>query len=475
MHRFLHPVRRRLQREDGFALVELMAALLILSVGLFAIAHLTSNQLSKTLYTRERDVAIAEATKQIETLRSTSFANLKLNPNAAIPATWTDDDAAHTVYTPLVASSSSSSYVNYQQSVTLSQFTFSVTIIIAAIDDSADGIGASDQNTNTLDYKRVIVMVSATDRTAFTYKLETNVRDTSTDPITPVQGFQVLILNTDGDQVQDDSLSWTIDIPGAGVSEQEVDEGEYSNFALPPGTYSCTINNTDSTRDWYPQGTPNGTTDTFTCSVSAGTINTYQRTWVEPVDCQVLAGVNGDLSVNVTENDGSGILGATVDPTPSGGQVPDPAPQTTGSLGGATFTGIPTGPYVLSAAATGHNTKSGIAACVTPTTGVPVVVSLSPTGTAAAVNVNVKYTGKGTKTWRVYLSAGIVIAQDISKDQTKTFSFTPPAGTYFVHVYCVSGSRENLRESLDNQSFTGSTTYWYPGPTTSDAFTENKC
>src|SRR5439155_9841098 len=135
----------------------------------------------------------------------------------------------------------------------------------------------------------------------------------------------------------------------------------------------------------------------------------------------VLAGQNGDLVVNVTDSyDGSGISGATVDPAPTGGQTPDPAAQTTASLGGVTFSQIPTGPYTLTVSATSYNTKSGIAACVTPTPGDPVAVSLTHVAAnPATVNILVKWTGGGTKTFRVYLSDSIVISQDISKNQTK--------------------------------------------------------
>ena len=50
--------------------------------------------------------------------------------------------------------------VNYQQSVSVSPFTFTVRTIIAGIDDPADGQGAQDQNGNTVDYKRVILRIS---------------------------------------------------------------------------------------------------------------------------------------------------------------------------------------------------------------------------------------------------------------------------------------------------------------------------
>src|SRR5207247_1999894 len=89
---FLHPVRRRLEGEEGFALIELMAALFVLTVGIFALSRLAQNELGQTLYTRERDVAIVQANQQMEQLRSMAFANLQLNPSASIPATYTDDD-----------------------------------------------------------------------------------------------------------------------------------------------------------------------------------------------------------------------------------------------------------------------------------------------------------------------------------------------------------------------------------------------
>jgi prepilin-type N-terminal cleavage/methylation domain-containing protein len=478
MHTLVRLVRNRFHAaQEGFTLIELMAAMFVLAVGVFAIADLTSNQLSKGLYTRERDTAIGEVNRQVETLRSTSFTNLQLNPNAAIPGTYTDDDGS--VYTPLVAGAANTAYVNYQQAVTISPFSFTVTTIIAAVDDPSDGIGAADQNSNTVDYKKAIVTIHSTDKTNFTYKVETIVRDTSNDPITPVQGLEIQILDANGDQVQDDNTTWTIDVSGAGVSGDEIVEGEYDSFALATGTFTCTISNTDDTREWYPQGQVNATSESFTCTVTPGQITTYQRTWVQPDDCQVLAGQTGDLTVIVTDNSGgAGLVGASVDPTPSGGQAPDPAAQTTGSLGGTTFTGIPTGPYNLSASMTGYTTKSGNQACVTPTQGDPTAISLQATvgnPNPATVNVLVKYTGGGTKAFKVYLSDTVVITQDISKNQTKTFTFMPQPGTYYLHIFCVAGNKENLKESVDPVNFSASTTYYYPGPTSSSFYSENKC
>src|SRR5207302_4540948 len=184
VRRFFHPVRSRLQREEGFALIELMAAMFVLTVGIFAVSRLTQNELGQSLYTRERDVAIVLANQKMENLRATAFSNLQLNPSASIPTTYTDDD--QTVYgqtwtsnpTPgtynkiVIAAASSSSYVDYQQSITVAPFTFTLTRLVMGIDDPSDGLQAQDQNTNPLDYKRIILSVQSNDKTNFTYKIE---------------------------------------------------------------------------------------------------------------------------------------------------------------------------------------------------------------------------------------------------------------------------------------------------------------
>ena len=491
----MHPIRRRLEGEAGFTMIELMAALFVLSVGIFALSRLTQNELSSTLYTRERDVAIVQANQQMENLRATAFANLQLNPSASIPTSYTDDDG--TVYsqtswtynpTPntynkiMVAAATNSAYVTYQQTVNVAPYTFTVKTLVMGIDDPADGLQAVDQNANTLDYKRVILTIASTDKTNFTYKVESIIRDRSGDPITPVQGIQIEVDDSTGTQVTDDSVNWTIDISGAGILGDEIDEGEYDNYALAAGTYTCTVNNTDTTRDWVPIAQTGHTTtnssDSFPCVVAAGQINTtLVSQWQEPTDCTFTPGVSGDLGVQVTDSDtGAPLVGATVQLTPTGGQGVNPPSQTTGSFGGTTFSQILTGPYTMAVSQSGYSTKNGINVCVTQTQGSTVTVSLGqPPSQPATVNVLVKWTGGGTKTWRVYLSDTRVLSIDISKNQTATFTFRPPAGTYFVHVYCVAGKKENLRESVDNQAIAGSTTYWYPGPGSGNTFTENKC
>ena len=62
-------------------------------------------------------------------------------------------------------------------------------------------------------------------------------------------------------EITDDAYDWQMDITGADIQADEVDEGIYQNFSLAVGTYTCTLTNTRPSKDWYPLGAPTSLTD----------------------------------------------------------------------------------------------------------------------------------------------------------------------------------------------------------------------
>jgi Tfp pilus assembly protein PilV len=481
LDRIVRSRRRPAATEQGFAMLEVAIAILILAVGLFAVAQTTVASVSSTLKTRQREAATATVNQRLESLRSNGYANLKLKKGTVPPppTTFKDDDGV--TYTTLIDTAGTcTTCVQYHSIITTNNFTFTAYTIVIGVDDASDGLGLLDKDHQTVDFKKVIVQVfsSTVPNSTFTYKTETIIHDTTQDPVDPVQGLEVQILDQSGAQVIDDNLVWTISIPLLGILDEEIDEGKWDNFSIAPGTYTCTVTRTESTRDWYPVGTDPATdsTSNLACTVTAGNITTWATSWTAASDCPATPLKFGDLDVQVqSAQTGNGIVGATVDPVPTAGQLPDPPPGVTGGLGGVTFTAIPVGAYTLTATATGYTPKSGVAACVTTTAGATVVISMQPnTFIPANVQVRVKWTGSGTTTWKVYLNATTVISQDIGHNLTGVFNFGPPAGTYDVKVYCVAKT-ENLREQVLAQTFVAGVTYYYPGPDASKVYSESKC
>lgn len=459
------------RREDeGFTLVELMAALTILMVGIVALAQLTVSVVTATLRTRQREAAVAEATTRIENFRASDYTNLALatGTTPAPPATYVGDDGVtyKTVTSP-------TGNVTYQSTVTASSFTFTVRQIVAGVDDPADGTGTvgptPDADGELVDYKKVFVEITSTKGPSFTYKVESILRNTATDPVVAVQGIHLEVL--DGDvsppaRVTDDRYQWTVDIIGSGVLGQPVEEGIYNNFNLPVGAFSCVISSTLSTATWHPTSSPSATSITVPCSVSSGSITNVVTTWAD-TGCKAL-GTVGDLRVTVVDSStGAPINNASVDPAPRQSQ-PDPAARPTNGSGLATFTGLGTGAYDLAASAAGFTPATG-AACVYEADVAEATVGLSPvSATSGSVAVRIK--AKSSETVRVKVGSVATLDATLSKDEIRTLTLSATAGTYDVFIYCVdSKGKENLKKTWSAKTVTAGATLYLPGPGSTEA------
>ena len=472
-------LRRRHGAEDGFTIVEVLAAMMVLTVGIMGLAQLGTGMVVSTLRTRQRENAIAESNRQLETLRASGFARLVLDPTGA-PASYTADDGA--TYTTAIlkgAAGCGTACVPYSQSVTTNGFTYTVKTIIVGIDDPADGTGVSDADHNTTDYKRVFVELSSTGNSgpAFTYKVQTDIHNLTTDPVETVQGIHVVvqIVNPDGTQatttdpdtgatvsVATPDNGFTVALDGAaGVIDGDVADGVYNNYDLPVGSYPCTVTNNTTTASYHPLGNPTANADSATCTVTVNTITTVTSQWVG-ADCSAVAGQAGDLFVHVTSSaTGAVINNATVTLTPAAPYAP-PATTTGDYVWNAPS--IATGPYSLSVAASGYVTQS-TNTCVYNgfDAQVNVVLDTVPVVPQATVNVVIKNTGSATANIEVKVGTTYVQTKSLNHNALGTYTFSVNAGTYEVTVYCVT-TTENLKKTWSGKVFSANVTYWLPGP-----------
>lgn len=465
---------RRAAGEEGFGIFEVIAAVMVLAVGIVAVAQLATTMVTTTLRVRQREAGVAEANREIEELRTNGYGNLKLKP-AGAPATYTDEGGV-SYNTLRDTPGTCSACLDYTTTRTVNEFNFVVRRVVAAVDDGADGTGASDADSDPLDYKKVFVEIASTSGPAFTYHIQTSIHDVTKDPAVTVQGMHLEVLDlADGTVVNDDALTWTITLSGPNNVGDELDEGVYDNFNLASGAYTCTIANTESTRLWHPQGFPTANSESFGCSVTNGQITSIQRTWAN-LDCQVMAGRTGDLYVQVNRADGTPVAGATVDPEPLGGQS-NPASRLTDALGIAAFPGVATGSYSVSVTKTGYVGRSGLETCVSDVAPETLNVYLDPPPTrpAGVAEVRVTYTGRGAKKFKVLVGT-LPIEQDVKQNETKVFTFELKPANYDVKIFCVpKPGKENLKETYLGRSFGSDATGYVPGPTSATSYSTSKC
>ncbi len=177
-------------RLRGFSLIELLVVAAIMSLFIGGLFVTIQTSLKLVTDNRARMSALSVANDRLEYIRSLSYN--AVGTVSGLPAG----------NIPQVSTS------------TLNGFLFTERTIIEFIDDPADGIGASDSNSITTDYKRAKVEISWTARdvtkkvvlvtTVVPRSIETNVgggtiRVNVTDAnVAPVSGASVRLLNTTG-------------------------------------------------------------------------------------------------------------------------------------------------------------------------------------------------------------------------------------------------------------------------------------
>ena len=452
-------VRARLGREEGFSLVEMVVALLVLGIAMGGLAHLTASSLVTSSRNRQREVAVGLTNQLMEEIRANGYDNIKMQSG---PATYVDNGVSK----PTLMDGSCTTCLVHQRTVVSGRYTFTVSTWVYGVDDAADGLAGSDADLLTVDYKRVILEVAATAGASFRYKVDTIIHDTESEPVVAVQGIRLELRDpANGNQIIGSTdYVWELTISGAGIDAAEVDEGVYENFTLPAGAYTCLLKNTPSSSGWHPVGTTNAE-ETFGCTVLDGAITTTARYWTQDQTCSYTPGLTGRLWVRVLTPDGTPLAGAMVDAAPAAGQPTNPPATSTDANGDVTFNPVDTGDYTVSVTATGYDPSPPLTTCITTTvpTQPQLTFTLNPTPPpqqTATVNVIVKSKKDGVRTIKAVLEDGPQLyeqQQDFNKDQTKTFTFTPVFGTYNVRVYCLKNGKWNKKKEDKKETFNRTT------------------
>jgi type II secretory pathway pseudopilin PulG len=97
MVRILQTLRRRLQGEGGFTIVEAMISITILAVGAFAVAQASIFGLSSTGLSRQKLSSRAAVDQQMEEARALNYDNLVLSDSTAIPHSTDPNNPDHWV------------------------------------------------------------------------------------------------------------------------------------------------------------------------------------------------------------------------------------------------------------------------------------------------------------------------------------------------------------------------------------------
>jgi type II secretory pathway pseudopilin PulG len=178
-------LRRRLEDEGGFTLVEALAAITILAVGAFAAAQALSFGLATSGMSRQRLAARSAADQQMELARALNYDNLVLNDTSPIPHSsdpenpdyWVDgsaqtfdpDGSGPLAAEPIVRDPGASpALAHIQTPVTQGNTTYAIYVYITWVDSPTDGLAGADKNTNGndaagQDQKRVTTTITWSD------------------------------------------------------------------------------------------------------------------------------------------------------------------------------------------------------------------------------------------------------------------------------------------------------------------------
>ena len=160
----------RLDDEAGFSLVEAMAAITILAVGIFAVAQALTFGLGSTGLSRQKLAARAALDQQMTHVTSTTDPDYWVNQTAQ---TYDPDGSGPLSAEPLVrVAGASPALQHYQSPFIVGSTTYSVYRYVTWVDSPTDGTGVSDaadgnndgvSDANGHDEKRVTVVVTYTD------------------------------------------------------------------------------------------------------------------------------------------------------------------------------------------------------------------------------------------------------------------------------------------------------------------------
>ena len=185
----MNRLRRRLQRDDGFTIVEAMVSITVLAVGALAVAQSITFGLETTGLARNRLAARAGMEQQMELARALNYDSLVLDDSAPLTHSSDPDDPDYWITDgaetfdpdgdgPLAAEAivreagASPALHHLQTPYVQGNTTFNVYMYVTWYDSPTDGLGGSDaadgngdgiDDANGQDGKRVVVVVVWTD------------------------------------------------------------------------------------------------------------------------------------------------------------------------------------------------------------------------------------------------------------------------------------------------------------------------
>src|SRR4051794_4866088 len=366
---------RNLRSDEGLALVETVAALLVFSLIMTGLAASMATFARQTAVTKARSAAVALAQELVEKARAVGYDKLEncTGSSPAAPAT-AQFRGAGTFLT--VATGTSTNCITYQKQVPQDSFNFTVTRLVLGRDTKPDNAG----QLQTEKYLVVQVAYPVAGGATKTYELDTIVNNKGALTVAQAQGVKFTIKDTSGNVIATDALNWNVTLhnttllPDGDITAQ-TDEGTYSALeAVPPGTYTCTVdNNNDSPASSYVPTTSGGANAGLTvdqsngvvsgsCTVTANTVTDFVTTWTQQADC-VSTTTKGSLTVQVTDSASptTVISGATVTLTNVLGHSGTPAAATTDANGLATFSKtVPGDLYNYTISKSGYTTNGSI-------------------------------------------------------------------------------------------------------------------
>jgi prepilin-type N-terminal cleavage/methylation domain-containing protein len=89
--RFVSALRRRAAAEAGFSMIEMLVAMLVLAVGIVATLNVFSSSKAVSVVAQRYEVGVHQAQRELERLRSLTYAELGLNAQPAVGDRLTND------------------------------------------------------------------------------------------------------------------------------------------------------------------------------------------------------------------------------------------------------------------------------------------------------------------------------------------------------------------------------------------------
>ena len=403
--------QRRRGGDDGFTLIEAVAALGIAIVVLVALLGTISTLGVTQVGNRTRGTATAMGAEMIERARALTFTKLAVL-DAGTPAVPSQKIVNGVTY-DVVKGTPCAGCLPYKQTRTVRGVAYTITqwVLKRASYVNADG--------NPITAKQVVVEVTWNKPRTARYEIQTIVNDTTPLAATLIQGLRIETHDSDDNLIEDDSFSFDVSVTGPATLTGTTEDGAWMNANMQPGSYSCTVATNATTAGYHVDGSPGVRSVTKACVVTGNSVTVSTTKWADSNGCPTGTGT-GALTVNVEDASAAPLSGATVALTRvSDGAAISPV-SSTGAGGGVTYAGLADGTYSYSVSKSGYTSPVTGTACayanLTSATKVTMIPAASPapspSGTAAAtpttasLHVTVTRLKNGAKDYTVRVQNG---------------------------------------------------------------------